>query len=576
MKYTVSYQQPHHHFIDFVWEIDQINQPQIELQLPAWRPGRYELQHFAKNIQQFRVTGASGQPLAFRKVRRDRWQVDTAGQARIWVSYNYFAQQMDAGGSWLDEELFYLNPVNACMYVVGRQGEPYELHLELPSGYQIATGLARQGNVLYASNFAELADCPILATATRLQHQTYHVPNSPAMFHLWFYGEVKPDWPRLLADFGQFTQKQIEIFGGQPADFPVSDYHFLYLFPAWQVYHGVEHRNSTTIVLGPSGLYDQTYFYNDVLGVGSHELFHFWNICRIRPVELLPYDYTQENYFRTGFVAEGLTTYYGDYLLARSGVWDMNLYFKELGKLLTKHFENFGRFNLSVADSSFDLWLDGYSAGIPRRKVSIYTEGAVAALILDLELRQHTQHQRSLDDVLRLLWARFGQAGVGYSLADYQALVAEVAGRDMSDYFADCIFGTTDLTARLQRALAVVACELIIAPSEKTNERVFGFRVNSQADKHLVTLIAPGSPADAGLALRDRVLSVDGQAVKDQNLEELLAGKTEVVLKVNRWERELEVRLQADDQTYLPTYSCNFAEDFDEAGRAGFERWMLA
>jgi predicted metalloprotease with PDZ domain len=576
MKYTVSYQQPHHHFIDFVWEIDQINQPQIELQLPAWRPGRYELQHFAKNIQRFRVTGSDGQPLAFRKVRRDRWQVDTAGQDRIWVSYNYFAQQMDAGGCWLDEELFYFNPICACLYVDGRLGEPYEVHLQLPPSFQIATGLARQGNVLYAKDFHELADCPVLATATHLQHQTYQVPNSQATFHLWFYGKVKPDWPKVLADFARFTAKQIEIFGGQPADFPVSDYHFIYLFPAWQVYHGVEHRNSTVIVLGPDGLFGQTSFYEDVVGVGSHELFHFWNICRIRPTELLPYDYTQENYFRTGFVAEGLTTYYGDYLLARSGVWDMNQYFKELGKLLTKHFENFGRFNLSVADSSFDLWLDGYSAGIPRRKVSIYTEGAVAALILDLELRHCTQHTRSLDDVLCLLWARFGQAGVGYSLADYQAVVAEVAGRDMADYFADCIFGTTDLTARLQRALAVVACELIINPSEKTCERVFGFRATSQADKCSVILVAPGSPADTSLALRDRLLAVDGQAVKDNNLEELLAGKIEVSLKINRWERELEVTLRADGQTYLPTYECNFAENFGEAERQGFDQWMLA
>ena len=575
MKYTISYQQPQQHFIDFRWEIGQVNTPQIVLQLPAWRPGRYELQHFAKNIQYFGVYGSDGSPLPFRKIRKDRWQVDTNGQTTIVVNYNYYAQQLDAGGSWLDEVLLYLNPVNACLYVEGRLGEPYEINLLLPADYQVVTGLERRDNICYANDFYELADCPILATASQLQHQTYQVDNSAATFHLWFYGKVNPDWERLLTDFRLFTKKQIDIFGGQPEDFPITDYHFIYLIPAWQVYHGVEHRNSTVMVLGPDGLFEQTYFYHDLIGVASHELFHFWNICRIRPVELTPYDFTQENYFRTGFVAEGLTTYYGDYLLARSGVWEMSQYFKELSKLFTKHFENYGRLNLSVAESSFDLWLDGYVAGVPRRKVSIYTEGAVASLILDLEIRGLTNHQKSLDDVMRQLWKQYGQTDQGYSLADYIHLVEEVAGGDMSDYFNSCILGATDLTDRLQQALATVACELIITPAEKTSERSFGFRATLQADKCLVTLIAPNSPADLVLSLKDRLLAIDGETIKDNNLEELLADKTKVAIKLNRHEREHTILLIADGREYLPAYECNFMADFEEGQRLNFENWML-
>src|SRR6476469_7455228 len=184
-------------------------------------------------------------------------------------------------------------------------------------------------------------------------------------------------------------------------------------------YHGVEHNNSTVIVLGPAAQLMTEALYKELLGVSCHELFHTWNIKQIRPAEMLPYDFTRDNYFRTCYIAEGITTYYGEYLLARAWVRTAEQYFQELNIVLRKHFDDYGRFNLSLADASVDLWLDGYKPGVPDRKVSVYHKGALVALLLDLTLRRLSHHERSLDDVMRRLWLEFGQPGIGYTEDDY-------------------------------------------------------------------------------------------------------------------------------------------------------------
>jgi predicted metalloprotease with PDZ domain len=212
------------------------------------------------------------------------------------------------------------------------------------------------------------------------------------------------------------------------------------------------------IVLGPDNEGDG--LYADLLGVSSHELFHAWNIVRIRPQELLPYDFTKENYFETCFVAEGVTTYYGDLFLKRATVFDESNYLRELEVILKQHFENARHAELSLAQSSWDLWLDGYSKAIPDRKVSVYHKGAIAALILDLTIRQRHNHQRSLDTVMQELWQQFGKPFVGYSSDDYQKVVETVMSEPLDWYWAECIFGNVPLESRLNEALHFVGLSM--------------------------------------------------------------------------------------------------------------------
>jgi predicted metalloprotease with PDZ domain len=226
-----------------------------------------------------------------------------------------------------------------------------------------------------------------------------------------------------------------------------------------------------------------------LLGVSSHELFHAWNIIRIRPKELLPYDFTKENYFRTCFVAEGCTTYYGDLFLCRAGVFSEEAYVKELQVYMKRHFESSAHASQSLADSSFDLWLDGYEKGIPNRKVSVYHKGALAALILDLYLRKKTNHEHSLDDVMRLLWVRFGKPYVGYTIEDYIQIVEEVAGETLEWYWNECIFGADSLESRLNEALAFVGLQMSVFSNGNIQLNMHeDFKAKIQRDKWLGTV----------------------------------------------------------------------------------------
>ena len=544
----------------------------LALQLPAWRPGRYELQNFAQKVQRVEVSDAeTNQPLPYRKTTKDRWEVSNVAGRSVRVRYNFYAHQMDAGGSWLDETQLYLNPVQALMYAEGHETAPCQLTLALPTGWRLACGLAQSSpNVLQADNFDQLADAPLIASAI-IQHEQYEAGGLP--FHVWAQGEeALINWPKLLADFKAFTEEQLALFGS----FPVQDYHFLNQFLPYKHYHGVEHHNSTVIVLGPAELLMAEALYKELLGVSCHELFHTWNIKAIRPAEMQPYDYARENYFRTCYIAEGLTTYYGEYLLARSHVRTPSQYFEELNTVLRKHYDDAGSQNLSLADASMDLWLDGYRPGVPDRKVSVYHKGALTALLLDLTLRQLHNHTRSLDDVMRQLYEEFGKTGGGYTDADYARIVGEVAGRKMQVYFDKFINGTAPLQEPLAKALHTVGCQLVSYENASASEGTFGFRTVVKNERTEVSYIWPDSPAAAALTIDDEIVAVNGRRV-DMNLQTLLSlpDAPHYELAVFRQNRLLLVELTAEPgRTFGTRYTVEKLDEADAAQKAGFQKWL--
>jgi predicted metalloprotease with PDZ domain len=548
MILEVAYQLPHKHFIDFVLHIPTNGAETLRLQLPAWRPGRYELQNFARNIQHMYAVSDTGKPLNLKRLARNTWEVATEGAKQVRLHYNYFAKQLDAGGSWLDERLLYINWINCAFYVEGRINEPYEVQLHLPEDYRISCGMTMlEPQRLHATDFYELVDSPMLASAY-LQHRSYRVEGCAADFHIWFYGDCLPNWNKIITDFQGFTRPQLELFG----DFPASDFHFQFIIAPQQVYHGVEHRNSTMIVLGPDADFQEQYFYDNILSIASHELFHFWNVIRIRPKELTPYDLTKEVYFPTGFVVEGLTTFYGDWMLYKGGVWRFERYLEELNAQLKKYAENFGRKTMSLIAASYDLWTDGYTEGIPHRKVSIYNEGALAALLLHLWLLDCTQGERSLNDVMRLLWKRYGTNSGGYTLADYKQLVEEVAMQPMDDYFDHYIEGTSSLDEAISRLAHRIYCKAENVPAPHSWERRFGFALQKQANYALVTHIIPGSPADKILSVKDKILSINNLIIQDlSEMAVIMEHFPMVKLTVNRDERLHQVMLKADGQQYF-------------------------
>lgn len=569
MKYQISYENPQSHYINLELHVDQIAEDAIELQLPAWRPGRYVLQNFAKNIQKFEVLDGENKPIAFKKITKDRWRIETKNCQEIKVRYNYFAHQMDAGGCWLDADQLYINWICCALYIEDRIDEAYELHFSLPDNYQMACSLTTNFKTrkLSAKDFHQLVDAPLIASPS-LQHQTYTCQNATeTTFHIWVQGNWQADWKKILQAFKDFSETQIQLF----KDFVSKDYHFLFQILPYKHYHGVEHHDSTVITLGPDYDMNDKYFV-DFLAISSHELFHYWNVKRIRPVEMMPYDYKQENYFKTGFVIEGITTYYGDYLLGRSKVLDQKTLFKELNTTLQRHFANEGRHNLSVADSSFDLWLDGYEKGIPNRKTSIYAKGAVVAFILDLEIRKKHQNKRSLDDVMRSLWRQYSLQKVGFSEENYQKVVEEVAQEEMHDYFDNCVYGNETLEGRLQSALDWVGLTLEIKANDSVLQNTYGIKTSGVK----VTDVAMASPAEPFICIGDELIAINNYKVDIQNIKAISKAQNESIsLHLFRQGQLHEITLKSDTkQSFFNTYCLTVKPNQTEEQKNNFKAWL--
>jgi predicted metalloprotease with PDZ domain len=568
MRYRFSASHPASHFIEIEMVVDNIADEEVFFQLPSWRPGRYELGNFAKNIQSWRAANEKGETLVFKKVSKDCWEVRTEGAQEIHISYTYYAVQADAGACWLDEEQLYINPIHCCLYVPERIHEPCTVEFNLPEKFAYATSLEKiNPRIFLANDYHELVDSPVIAS-TVLQHNTYTVDEYN--FHIWFNGECKPDWPRIINDFRRFTTEQIKMMG----EFPVKEFHFLVQALPYKFYHGVEHLQSTVLALGPGTELMEEALYTDFTGVSSHELFHVWNVKTIRPDAMMPYNYTKENYSRLGYVYEGVTTYYGDLFLARSGVYSLKQFFKEIGERVQKHFDNYGRFNLSVADSSFDTWLDGYVPGVPNRKTSIYDEGCLVALMTDLMIRKRTNNEKSLDDVMRILYNDFGKRKRGYTENDYITIVENLTNESAADFFIDYVYGTENYEPLLADLLNHFGCELFKVDSDKAFEHHYGFKVSAEM---IVEKVAPNSPAwNGGLTKGDELVCVNGLKVErnPDHLTEYFSGQPVTLTVITAMKKEKHITLHKEEEKYFPQYSISQKENPTTSEQKAFSEWM--
>jgi len=430
-----------------------------EAQLPLWRPGRYEVGNFAKGIYKMEGQLPDGRWQHLKKVNLHRWAVPAGVNTLRWT---VDARTLNAGSTCVEPEhdLLYVNPVNCFVYDDRRVDLPYRIALpDVPKEWPIATNLAWSDNALHAEDMQQLMDSPFL-TAPELGHMEYEVDG--VAFHLWAYGQTLPDSDPFLLQHIQFTQAQLTYFGS----FPVSEYHFLYLFPEREVRHGVEHEASTVIVLGPSERAATSAGFDEIIGIASHELYHTWNVKQIRPTEWMPYDFSRACPSELGYVAEGVTTYMGDLFLFEGGCVGLEGWCRLMERLLDRHINNPGRFNLSVAASSYDTWLDGYEIGAPGRKGSIYIEGAVLAFLCDVRIMDLTNGDASLSTAMRTMWERFGRSRVGYNAEDYWGVLNETAGQpgaldDLRRQFCD---GMEDTWPALVEAMATQGLALDRSP----------------------------------------------------------------------------------------------------------------
>ncbi len=564
MKYTISLETSTTHLLKICVEIEVNNVSWFDLKLPIWRPGRYEAANYAKNVQRFKAYSQGGTNLKVEKQSASSWRVYNENEKVIIFEYLYYAHQLDAGNSWFGENMVYINFVNCLMYLESEMNSSHYLSIDLPNNYKIACGLEKSDNSWFAPNYYAMVDSPLVASE-QLQHLSYEVSGTP--FNIWMHGDHQLDCERLVKEFELFSAAQLRMMG----DFPFNQYHFLLLFTPYKFYHGVEHGNSTVICIGPGEQLHQSDLYSELLGVSSHELFHAWNIIKIRPKELMPYDFGKPPIFKTGFVAEGFTTYYGDLFLVRGGVFSEEWYLKELNKLLQRHFNNFGRLINSVIDSSIDLWVDGYQPSAPNKKSSIYVEGAMVALLLDLLIRKNTQNKQSLDDVVRTLDENFRKSGIGYSYEDIINICAHHFGGSLDWFFEKYVSGTEDKKALLQELLELVGCELNTADNKHFLERELGIKCNAE-DEFRVVLIEPRSVGEKYISLKDKIIEINNLPVGAIDFETFNTDK--ITLKIERFFKIKIIEIDAEKNSYLKKYSVIKINNPSEEQRGYYKSWI--
>ena len=531
IHYTISCPNPASQFLRIDLKFSCQAGENIRLQLPAWRAGRYQIANYAQNLRGLRAQNQEGNPISLQKLTKDCWTFEVEESMQIHLSYDYWAGKMDAGSAWVDDEQVYVNLVNCCFEILGRNEEGFEVQLDLPNYPKQILTLKQTGTSTWmAENYQVLADATVLA-AKKVEQETYAIGNT--RFHAWFHGETHFDRTRFIDQLQAFSNRMIADFGS----FPEEEYHFIFQLLPYPHYHGVEHRRGTVITFGPASSLAEEEAMEELVGISCHELYHAWNVCRIRPKEFLPYDFSKETYTRAGLVLEGVTTYFGDLYLLKSGVYELPTYLRHLEKIVQREGAHYGWKNASIEESSIDLWLDGYVAGIPDRKVNIYSRGALLSLCLDVIL---LQEGNSLAQVMKGMWENFGLPFKGYEVKDFEKLVsASVSNPEKITHFFDSyVRGKEDLYPVLEDCFSTLGIEIKKTLSENTLLHQAGIQLNGD---QVIQQIHPDGKAYQHLMVHDQLLSLNSENAMWE-------------VEVLRKGRKLKFRIEQEAGNYYPLF----------------------
>jgi predicted metalloprotease with PDZ domain len=510
--------------------------------LPAWIPGSYMIREFARNIVRIRAE-VDGEPVALTKLDKHSWRAaPVAGP--LTLHYEVYAWDLSVRAAHLDQTHGFFNGTSVFLRVLGQEGTPHQVDIQRPShpaagDWRVATSLPELGAKRYgfgtylAGDYDELIDHPVemgdfaLASfkAHGIQHDivvTGRVPNL--------------DMERLQQDLKAICETQIAFFEQKTKKAPMDRYVFLTM-AVGDGYGGLEHRASTALICSRNDLpstaapktAERSEGYVTFLGLCSHEYFHTWNVKRIKPSVFAPYDLQVENYTPLLWLFEGFTSYYDDLMLVRSGIISEATYFKLLGKTVGSVLRGSGRTKQSVAESSFDAWSKYYrqDENAPNAIISYYTKGSLVGLAFDLTIRAKTNGAKSLDDVMRALWERYGRdffegGARGVTEQEVEAIFEEVSGVRLKSIFERYIRGLDDIPlAKLYAPFGVKVTE-----ERKNGKPSLDAGIGRDAGGAKLTQVHEGGAAhQAGLSAGDILIAVDGLRVNGNpsNLDQLFA-----------------------------------------------------
>ena len=532
IAFTVSMARPHTHLFDIDVSVKRgpaATAPNEELLvMPVWTPGSYLVREFERNVQDFAATDAAGKPLNWEKINKNTWRITTNGSRDWRATYKVYANELSVRTSELNSSHAYWNSANLLMYLEGFLTSPSTVRVVAPDVWKVATGLPGvpgQRNTFRAENFDVLYDSPF--EVSNFKNILFDVKGVPHRIVIDGAGNYDPE--RMRRDVQKIVETQVELMGGE---IPYKDYTFI-LHLRSGAGGGLEHANSTSLGYSPFGFAitrgdratsaspnaaEAGRDYRGFLSLVSHEFFHLWNVKRIRPDALGPFDYTKENYTKLLWVAEGITDYYSDLSLRRAGLITDVDFLTATTRAIQGLQNTPGRLVQSVEESSFDTWVKFYrpDENTINSQVSYYDKGGILGLLLDLEIRKRSNGAKSLDDVMRALYTEFFKKNRNYTPADFQKLSETAAGGSLEEFFAKYVRGKEELDYNAAFEAVGLRMETTSpGPNGQPVERVnFGADLRQEQDRLMVTRVYAGSPAyDQGLNTGDQILALDNARV---------------------------------------------------------------
>lgn len=528
IAFIVSMPKPHTHMLEVEVRVkhaagDQAPAAEV-LVMPVWTPGSYMVREFARHVQDFAATDGSGGVLEWEKINKNSWRVATRG-SRAWrATYRVYANELTVRTNELNSDHAFWNNAALLMYLDGFLNTPLTLQVLAPEPWRVATGLPVEPgpkNTFRAENFDILYDSPVEVSSFKaLSFEVKGVPH-----RIVIDGEGNYDPERMRRDVQKIVGASVELMGGE---IPYRDYTFILHLRA-NTGGGLEHLNSTALGFRRFNFKPEA-GYRGFLSLVAHEFFHLWNVKRIRPDALGPFDYTKENFTTLLWVAEGITSYYENMILRRAGLVTDKEFLADAARAFQSLQRTPGRGVMSAEEASFDSWIKYYrqDENSINSQVDYYEKGAILGLLLDLEIRKRSNGAKSLDDIMRYLYTEFSKKNRNYTPTDFQKVSEMMAGSSLQEFFAKYVRGREEID--YNAALAAAGLRLdkgdLSGTTRAAEKAYLGAEVAQESDRLMVKRVYAGSPAyEQGLNTGDQIIALDNRRVTKEFFDARLAEK---------------------------------------------------
>lgn len=572
VRYTLRFPAAQTHYVEVEATYPAAGAKQIEVMIPVWSPGSYLVREYARNVENVSATTDRGETVAVEKTRKNRWRFPTRGASAMTFRYRVYGREMRVQTDFIDSDFALLNGAPTYIAPIDRLHDPFEVRLELPKNWSrsLSSLTAIEPNHFRAADYDDLADSPIVAgnpavhefTVDGRRHDLVNIG-----------GEAFWDVERATKDVQKIVEQHRATWGFLPYD------HYLFFNFIVEAGGGLEHKNSTVLMTRRFQMRTRK-SYIDWLDLVSHEQFHAWNVKRLRPIALGPFDYENENYTTNLWISEGFTDYYGSLDVVRAGLMTPVEYLKRLSGEVRALQTTPGRLVQPVAMASYDAWIKFYrpDENTANTAISYYNKGSLVAWILDAKVRRATNDARSLDDVMRTAYQRYS-GPKGFTTDQFVDVVREIGGAGVAAWLSHAITTTDELD--YGDALSWFGLEFRKdekrADDDTPAHADLGLTAKVDGGRLLVTQVKRGTPAfDAGVNVDDELIALDDYRIPpdgfDTRLQQYKAGDEATITLARRGRlRTVSVKFAAEPAN---EWKLHVPEKPSAGETQHFNRWL--